>query len=223
MPAISTAKALIARGLRDAPRGADGRLHLLALAGDRITTVSLDRNAGLLKALAEHRSEVVMDAMLATDWKRERARQHSERHLHKHPETALIWCGTDLIAFGALDAARAAGRRPGRDLHVSGINTSAEAMQALVDGELSALAGGHFLAGAFALVMLYDHHRGRDFAAEGLTLEHSMFIGFDAERARRFLARFGSSTPALDMRPFSKVLNPQLTHYRFPVQALLLP
>ncbi|MGN6830672.1 ABC transporter substrate-binding protein [Paucibacter sp. M5-1] len=218
-----TAKALIARGLRDAPRGADGRLHLLALAGDRITTVSLDRNAGLLKALAEHRSEVVMDAMLATDWKRERARQHSERHLHKHPETALIWCGTDLIAFGALDAARAAGRRPGRDLHVSGINTSAEAMQALVDGELSALAGGHFLAGAFALVMLYDHHRGRDFAAEGLTLEHSMFIGFDAERARRFLARFGSSTPALDMRPFSKVLNPQLTHYRFPVQALLLP
>ncbi|MCX2863622.1 ABC transporter substrate-binding protein [Paucibacter sp. PLA-PC-4] len=218
-----TAKALIARGLRDAPRGADGRLHLLALAGDRSTTISIARNDGLLKALAEHRSEVVMDAMLATDWKRELARQHSERHLQKHRETALIWCGTDLIAFGALDAARAAGRRPGQDLFVSGINTSAEAMQAVVDGELSALAGGHFMAGAFALAVLYDHHRGRDFAAEGLALEHSMFIGFDAERARRYLARFGSTTPALDMRPFSKVLSPQLTHYRFAVQALLLP
>ena len=218
-----TAKALIARGLQDAPRGADGRLHLLALAGDRSTTISIARNNGLLKALAEHRSEVVMDAMLSTDWKRELARQHSKRHLQKHGDTALIWCGTDLIAFGALDAARATGRRPGRDLHVSGINTSAEAMQALVDGQLSALAGGHFLAGAFAMVMLYDHHRGRDFASEGLALEHPMFLDFDAERARRYLARFGSKTPALDMRPFSKVLNPQLTNYRFAVKALLLP
>jgi len=218
-----TAKALIARGLRKAPRGTDGRLHLLALIGDRITTISIDRNNGLLKALDEHRGEVVMDAMLATDWQRELARQHGARHLQKHSETALIWCGTDLIAFGAMDAALAAGRRPGHDLHVSGINTSPEAMRALQDGSLGALAGGHFLTGAFAMVMLHDHHRGHDFASEGLALEQPMFIGFDAERARRFLSRFGKGMPALDMRPFSKALDPRLKHYRFAVQPLLLP
>lgn len=218
-----TAKALIAQGLRDAPRGADGRLHLLALVGDRSTPVSIARNNGLMKALAESRSLVVMDAMLAADWQRDRARQHTDLHLQKYGETALIWCGSDLIAFGAMDAARAAGRRPGHDLHVSGINTSTEAMRAVRSGDLSALAGGHFLAGAFAMVMLYDHHRGRDFAVEGLTLVRPMFIGFDADRARRYLARFGTATPPLDMRPFSKVLNPQLKQYRFAVQPLLLP
>ena len=42
-------------------------------------------------------------------------------------------------------------------------------------GELSALAGGHFMAGAWALVMLYDYAHGVDFASEGLELRTSIF------------------------------------------------
>ena len=37
---------------------------------------------------------------------------------------------------------------------------------------------GHFITGAWTLVMIYDYHHGRDFADEGLELERPMFAEF---------------------------------------------
>jgi hypothetical protein len=83
------------------------------------------------------------------------------------------------------------------------------------------LAGGHFITGAWALVMVYDHHRGRDFADEGLSLERSMFTLFNERTADIFLARFGDRAEPVDYRRYSKVLNPQLRRYEFGFQQLL--
>lgn len=48
--------------------------------------------------------------------------------------------------------------------------------EAIQSGRLEALAGGHFIAGAWSLVMLYDYEHSHDFAKdEGLELEYSMF------------------------------------------------
>ncbi|MBB5203101.1 hypothetical protein HNQ51_000394 [Inhella inkyongensis] len=126
------------------------------------------------------------------------------------------------MTFGAMEAAQAQGLVAGRDLLFSGINTSAEAMQAVVDGRLAALSGGHFLCGAWALVLLHDHHRGLDFMSEGLELQRPMFMLFDAPQARRFLQRFGDGQAlALDFRPYSKALNPGLKRYPFQLEGLL--
>ena len=85
----------------------------------------------------------------------------------------------------------------------------------------AALAGGHFITGAWALVMVYDHHRGRDFADEGLSLERSMFTLFNERTADIFLARFGDRAEPVDYRRYSKVLNPQVRRYEFGFQQLL--
>ena len=69
-------------------------------------------------------------------------------------------------------------RLPGADAWFSGINTSTEALDAIKSGRLTALAGGHFITGAWAVVMIYDYHHGRDFADEGLELERAMFAEF---------------------------------------------
>ena len=63
--------------------------------------------------------------------------------------------------------------------------------QARIRGELSALAGGHFLCGAWALVMIHDYHHGRDFKDLGLMQQQGMFMLFSAQDATRFLARHG--------------------------------
>ena len=47
-------------------------------------------------------------------------------------------------------------------------------MVALRSGRLAALAGGHFMSGAWVLVMLYDYHHGHDFADESLQLVRPM-------------------------------------------------
>src|SRR5262249_34983901 len=48
-----TARALIERGKKEKAFGADGKLHMLAIAGDRSTPSSINRNQGMRRAVAE--------------------------------------------------------------------------------------------------------------------------------------------------------------------------
>ncbi|MDM4766015.1 ABC transporter substrate-binding protein [Pelomonas sp. SE-A7] len=216
-----TARALIRQALADrgTPRGQ--KLQMLAISGDRTTPVSIQRNEGLRRAVAES-PEVELVQQSFADWRRDLAAEAMSGLLARHPQARLLWTGSDLMAFGAMDAIEAAGQQVVRDWRISSINTSNEAMKAVLDGRLKALAGGHFLAGAWALVMVYDQAHGHDFAAdEGTDLVRPMFMLFGKAEAQRFLNRFGPGMPQLDFRPYSKALNPKLKQYRFEIGELL--
>jgi ABC-type sugar transport system substrate-binding protein len=215
-----TAKALIAQARRANFPAADGKLHMIAIAGDRTTPSSLRRNAGMQKAVAES-PDVVLEQTVFAGWARDKAREQAEWLYARYPDVRIVWAGNDLMAFGAMDALEKTGRGPGRDAFFSGVNTSREAMDALRSGRLTALAGGHFITGAWSLVMLYDYAHGRDFADEGLDLDRSMFTNFDAKSAETYLARFGAGFDAVDFRRYSKVLNPALKRYDFDFAQLL--
>lgn len=103
----------------------------------------------------------------------------------------------------------------------SGVNTSNEAMEGIKSGRLASLAGGHFIVGAWALVMIHDYHHGHDFADEGLQLERSMFVLFDPALADTFQSKFGDKHMPVDFRRYSKVLNPKIVKYEFGFAQLL--
>lgn len=216
-----TARALIQRGKAEKLNDIDGKLHMLAIAGDRSTTTSYKRNEGMRRAVLEEKN-VVLDQIVYGDWNRAKAQEQSVWLYQRYPHSRLVWAGNDLMAFGAMESWRARGGKPGRDAFFSGINTSAEAFTALDTGSLTALAGGHFIAGAFSLVMLYDYHHGKDFADEGLELESSMFILFTPEEARRFQHLFGAMNfDKVDFKRYSKVINPSVKKYNFSFRQLL--
>lgn len=216
-----TAQALIERGLRERRFAADGKLHLVAIAGDRATESSVLRTRGMERAVHEHAAGVVLDQTVYADWKRDTARSMAQELFVRYPDAALVWSGNDLMAFGAIDALTALGGKPGVDRFFSAINTSNDALQGLIDGRIEAVAGGHFMAGAWALVLIHDHAHGRDFSDEGVELDKPMFILFDPALARRYRAHFSGGVPPLDFRRHSKVLNPQLLHYGFDFASML--
>lgn len=209
-----TAKALIQRARATQPLGPDGKHHLLAIAGDRSTPTSVKRNEGLLRAIAEAR-DVVLDQMIYAGWNREKAAEQSEWLFDRFPHARMLWAGNDLMAFGAMQALEKRGGQPGKSVLFSGVNTSPEALRQIKSGRLTALAGGHFIAGAWALVMIHDYHHGRDFAEEGLQLERSMFVLFDPGLAKTFENRFGQTYASIDFRRHSKVKNPKVGKYEF--------
>jgi ABC-type sugar transport system substrate-binding protein len=175
----------------------------------------------LQRALAEA-SDVVLDQIVYANWSRETALTKSRWLVRRHPDARLVWAGSDQMAFGAMQAWREHAEQPGRDVLFSGVNTSTEALKAVRSGELSALAGGHFMAGAWALVMIHDYAKGRDFAPSvGLELVVPMFILFTPPLAEHFMQRFGDDSRALDFRRYSLVLNPRLPQYDFDVSDLL--
>jgi ABC-type sugar transport system substrate-binding protein len=209
-----TARALIEAGRKARAHGADGRMHLLAFAGDRTTPSSILRNDGMAQALAEA-SDVALDQVVYAGWSREKAREQAEWLFRRHPQARLVWAGNDLMAFGAMAALEKEGGKPGASHWFSGVNTSTEAMQALRSGRLSALAGGHFICGAWALVLIHDYARGRDFASEGLEFSRTMFTLFDPASAAVFVERYADGFAAIDFRRYSKAANPKLARYDF--------
>lgn len=215
-----TARALIEKGRAAAAHAPDGKLHLLAIAGDRSTTASILRNEGMRRAVLEAGDVVLLQEVYA-DWSREKATEQAAWLWQRHPHARLVWAGNDLMAFGAMAAWEQRGGTPGKTAWFSGINTSTEALAALRAGRLAALAGGHFITGAWALVMIHDHHHGHDFADEGLVLQRSMFTLFSARSADVFAARFGAGASPIDYRRYSKVLNPQVRRYEFGFETLL--
>jgi len=209
-----TARALIEAGRRAHAHAADGKLHLLALAGDRTTPSSIQRNNGLQQAVDEA-SDVVLDQLVYAAWSRDKAAEQAEWLFNRHPGARLVWAGSDVMAFGAIQALEKQGGKPGSSHLFSGVNTSMEALQAVGNGRLSALAGGHFICGAWAMVLIHDHARGRDFASEGLEFNRTMFALFDAQSAARFIERYAGGFSGIDFRRYSKAANPKLVRYDF--------
>ena len=217
-----TAKALIDKGREAGAFGPDGKLHLLAIAGDRSTPSSIRRSEGMHKAVDEA-GDAVLDQEVFGAFSREKATEQSAWLFQRFPHARLVWAASDQMAFGAMASWEARGGRPGRDAWFSGINTSGEATKALREGRLTALSGGHFILGAWAVVMLYDHHHGIDFAdSEGLELRASVFPLFSVRDADTFERRYGSGHfGTIDFRRFSKALNPELKRYDFSFRQLL--
>lgn len=215
-----TARALIARGKKEKAFGPDGKLHLLAIAGDRSTPSSINRNQGMQRAVAED-PMVVLEQEVYAAWAREKAAEQTEVLYQRYPHVKLVWAGNDLMAFGAMKSWEKRGGKPGVDAWFSGINTSTEALEAIKSGRLTSLAGGHFITGAWALVMIYDYHHGRDFAGEGLELQRPMFAEFTPRLADRYIERFSNGFESVDFRRYSKVRNPQLKRYNFGFAQLL--
>ena len=215
-----TAKALIEQGRKAGARAPDGKLHMLAIAGDRNTPSSVDRNSGMLTAVAEAPDVTLLQTVYA-GWTREKAAEQAEWLFGRYPAARLVWAGNDLMAFGAMQSWEKRGGTAGKDAWFSGINTSKEAMDAVTGGRLAALAGGHFITGAWAMVLIHDHAKGRDFADEGLELDRPMFTLFDTASARRFMTLYGEDFARIDFRRYSKALNPGLKRYDFDFGQLL--
>lgn len=213
-----TARTLIEAGLRKGMTNEDGQMEMIALYGDRSSDTSVKRNQGLARALQEY-PQVVMRQAVSADWQRDKAHLQATHLFRRYPEARLVWTASDQIAFGAMQAAIEEGLQPGRELLFSALNTSDEAMHAIIDGRLNVLAGGHFMAGAWGLVLLHDYHHGQDFIElEGSELERPMFSLFDAALAQRYLQRDQAD---IDFRRFSKVHNAGLAHYDFSFAAFL--
>jgi len=216
-----TGQALIAQARRAGVPRIHGKMPMLVIGGDRTTPTSVFRLQGLYQAVRDAGDVIVVQEVMAA-WDRQRAAQQASWLYRRHPQVRMVWAGSDQMAMGAMAQWRARGGQPGKDAFFSGINTSPEALQSLSDGSMTTLAGGHFVTGAWALVMLYDYEHGKDFASEGLELQRPLFVRFDAALAQRYLKAYSDADfSRVDFARFSKVKNPAIQRYRFSFQALL--
>ncbi len=143
--------------------------------------------------------------------------------LNRYPQTEAIWAANDPMAIEAVEAIINAGKNPGKDIFVAGLNWDAPALKRVKNGEMVASVGGHFITGGWVLVLLHDYHYGKGFVQETAQLKLEIFSILNRNNIDNYLKHFGNSHWShIDFSKFSKVLNPTVMKYNFNFDEILL-
>ncbi|WP_405123486.1 ABC transporter substrate-binding protein [Pseudomonas sp. M20] len=196
-------------------------IEVLAFSGLKVTPSAQLRERGMQRALAEH-PQIRLRQLVYSGWMQERAYEQAKQLFARYPKVSLVWSANDEMAFGAMRAYAETGKVPGKDALFSAINTSPAALQALVDGRLSALVGGHFTLGGWALVELHDVEQGVDLNRYGgRDRQIPLLQLIDKAHARQMLAMGASPDYGVNFRKLSAKGQPESYRYPFTLQTLM--
>ena len=180
-------------------------IPMVALSGTLDSSATKDRNGGLLAAAIQQRSELMQ--LVYANWSGTLAREKTEVLLKRYPNTVSIWSASDGMAMGAIEAARNAGRTPGKDLLVGGVDWEPEALESIRQGELLVSLGRHFMGGGLALLLLHDYHHGQDFGdmSPDYVFRYKLEPATrdNVERVQRIMD--SKNWSAIDFRRFSRI------------------
>jgi ABC-type sugar transport system substrate-binding protein len=177
------------------------------------------RASGLEQAVAEE-SRAILTQVVPTRWAPSEGRRVAAALLGRYPGISIIWAASDQLALGAVEAAERAGRVPGEDLLIGGLDLSEAGLRAVDEGVLAATVASSLLSYAEILIYLYDYIHGADFAPEVGTEIHFGIHVATEETAEVHLSLY-ESVEAIDFRHFSRALNPERRGYDFSVDAYL--
>jgi hypothetical protein len=105
---------------------------------------------------------------------------------------------------------------------IGGFDWNPASLNAIADGRLSASMFGHFLEGAWALILVHDYHYGIDFANEpGVRLSTPLSI-INADNYGQYKVLLQKDGwEAIDFRRFSKKYHQELKTYNFNINQFI--
>lgn len=198
--------------------------EVLAISGNRATPASIERKEGLdkaIKASGDLRPKLVQEVW--AEFEEGRAYEMSKGLFARYPNVKIVWAANDPMAIGAMRAAKELGKSPGKDILFGGLNWSNPALAALKADELTVTVGGHFMTGGWAMVAIYDHANGADFAqSNGLEISPEVFGALTSANVESYSNIFGGSDwGRIDFTSFSRSKNPRIQKYDFSLTRLL--
>lgn len=159
--------------------------RVVGITGDPSTPVSLERARGVQDWLTSV-PHARLNQLAFGNWRFDDAYDKARILLKRYPDTNMIWAGNDAMTLGAQRACD----EQGANVIVGGMGALPEALVDIMRGRLTAMMAGDYFVGAFAMVLIHDHHAGMDFAVNGdarrkfdfLTLVHRGNASFYYER-----------------------------------------
>jgi hypothetical protein len=194
---------------------------MVALTGTQDSSAARDRNQGLLNATSIGNGQLLQ--LVLAEWSEQQASEKMSVLFRRYPQTTAIWNASDGMALGAIEAARNAGRTPGEDVIVGGVDWEPGALEAIRRGDLTVSLGRHFMGGGLALLLVHDYHHGYDFAegrrSAALRYQFEAATVDNVHLVERILAP--ENWKALDFRQYSRVFNTQLRKQDFSADQLM--
>lgn len=170
------------------------------------TSVAIDRNKGLERALAEN-PDVIVAGKVNGNFVRDESQTAFESLYQAHPEITGVWAANGGTATGVITAIKNAGKVPGKDVLVVGMDLNPENVDLVEKGELLFDIGGHWLQGGFALVVMYDWLNGDKIPANQANVKLKL-LPLTQDKVSTFKTKYPNGVPAYDFKEHSKKFNP---------------
>jgi len=116
----------------------DGKAQIIELEGSPGADPAIERKKGFADGIAAH-PDMQIIASQSGDFETGKGKQVTETLLQQHGDkVTVVYAHNDNMALGAIEAIKAAGKKPGTDILVVSIDGVKSAFDAMVAGELNA-------------------------------------------------------------------------------------
>ncbi|NRA63125.1 MAG: ABC transporter substrate-binding protein [Pseudobacteriovorax sp.] len=186
-------------------------VELIGLSGGKGSSPGLLRAEGLKRAMAEHPEVKLHSLHYFREWSPKRAAQKALDAVKGSNKTKIVWAASDAMAIKVNEVLGKLPKDQGKGIVVGGVDWLDEAIKKIESGELSASMGGHIMEAALALVLVYDHHKGIDFADSLGTTMKSKMLSVTPENVSKLKSNITlSSLKGTDFRSLSRAFNKKL-------------
>ncbi|HEX5595428.1 MAG TPA: sugar ABC transporter substrate-binding protein [Micromonosporaceae bacterium] len=180
-----------------------GARRVVAMAGKKGSSVADERVGGLMEFAKNHLDFEVLQVQYDAELQAE-GLKIAENYLSAYPGPGFdaVWCYNDEGALGTAQAIKQAGLQD--KVKITGFDGTAEATAAIINGEMLATAGGQFIDGGLALIMLYDAIHGKK--PKNAYVEMPLLL-IEPSNAAAYKEQFVDSLPQYDVKQLSQVFN----------------
>ena len=200
------------------------KLEVVAMAGNPSSAAYQARRKGLLAEL-ERSPNLEFHQFIPADWSRETAYKQLSVINKRYPNNYIFWAANDNMALGLLDKAKEIGLQPNKDFITGGIDWLPEALEKVAAGDMHVSIGGHFVEGMWAIVLLYDYLKGKDFKERYGTSIKTKMLALTKANLEYFgdiNAKFEiQNLRNMDFQKLSLSDNTELIDYPFDIEYLL--
>ena len=181
-----------------------GKGKILVLEGMLANTANVERMEGLNKALEEYPDIEVLDDQ-AGDWDTKKALSITETWLAKYDDIDGIWCASDDMALGVVQALKAKGLD--KQVLVTGNDGTTDAVNAVESGEITVtIANNGWLQGGYGVAYAYAAKTGK-LDPSSMKPEERMFytngIVITGDNVADYKKEYVASTPVYDYEDLS--------------------
>ncbi|MBN1378937.1 MAG: ABC transporter substrate-binding protein [Gammaproteobacteria bacterium] len=226
--AMEMTKILIDRAANEKKKTANNPVNVYAFLGTGQSPIARKRIAGLHEhgkltpnAKLHEVSMTIVDRRTKIV-KNDGAREWAKKIISESLEIDVIWTNNQDEMWGAVQGIEQAGKIPGKDIFVGGFDWDPDSILAIADGRISVSMFGHFLEGAWALILAHDYYYGFDFKDDTGVSISTPIVAMTPENISQYEKILDKDFWAkVDFRKFSKKYNPELESYNFSISQFL--
>jgi galactofuranose transport system substrate-binding protein len=116
-----------------------GKGNIVELTGTSGSSVAMDRQKGFVDKLKEKAPDMKVIASQTGDFARANGQKVMENLLQSEGDKInAVYAHNDEMAIGAINAIKAAGKVPGKDIIIVSVDGTKDALQAIIDDEMGA-------------------------------------------------------------------------------------